>query len=752
MKVLKSWLKDYVDFQLDNNKLTDKLNTSGTEIESVTSLLDSNVVIVEIKEIKKHPNADKLRIATVFDGEANFTIVCGASNIEVGQKVPLAKLGAKLGCIEIKKTAIRGVESEGMLCAEDELGLGEDHSGIIILPSEYETGKPLNQYIDTDTIFELEITPNRGDCLSHIGVAREIASLTNKTISRQPVSLEMNQVNVNEKIAIKISDKKICPQYMARIVEGIKVQSSPLWLQKRLTSIGLKPINNIVDVTNYIMYDLGQPLHAFDASKIDGKEIIIRKNKPNEKIVTLDDIERVIKNAILITDKKKAIALAGIIGGKNSEISDSTTSIIIESAEFNRKNIRKTVKDLGLVTEASYRFERGIDSGSVEYALNKAAKMMKELAGGKILSGIAKNEERPQNKSLTIEYEKINNLTGLDLPDSEINRILNSLGFIVKQNICIVPLWRHDIEIWQDLAEEVARIHGYGKISSLPIPETKPAKKSAYYYKESLKDSLVETGFTETINYPYLSESDLKMIKLGTKRLLEIANPIQPENKYLRSSLLPGLLKSIAKNPSFDPTLFFETGKIFSGKAENTSLAIVTSGKNAANSIISAVGSICDRFKINKKTFKIEELKGEDILKFKVKKPIVYATEVNLDDLVSVMKLKKEDLELKLDKKKVKYRTVSKYPVINRDLAFILDKSVDPSEVESSIGEISNLIVRTELFDEFALDKFGVNKKNLAFHIYLQHSERTMTDKEADEIIKDIIANIEDKFNAKLRK
>lgn len=752
MKILKSWLKDYIDVKLTDSEIAEKLNISGTEVESVTSSLDSNVVVAEIKDIKKHPNADRLRIATVFDGKSDLTVVCGAPNIEIGQKVPLAKLGARLGDIEIKKTEIRGVESEGMICAEDELGLGDDHSGIIVLPKEYKIGKPLNEYMESDTVFDLEITPNRGDCLSHIGIAREIAALTCESISKAPISLDMNSTNIKDKISIKISDKKLCPQYMARSIEGVKVGVSPDWLKKRLESLGLKPINNIVDVTNFIMYDLGQPLHAFDADKIDSKEIIVRKNKPNEKIETLDGIERAIKDAILITDKDKAIAIAGVMGGKNSEISEQTTRVIIESAEFDRKNIRKTVKELGLVTEASYRFERGIDSGSVEYALNKAAKMMQELAGGRILSGIVREEEKTQNKTLEIEYEKINNLTGLDLSVSEINRILNSLGFEIKNNICVVPFWRHDIEIWQDLAEEVARIYGYNKITPLALHEVKAPKKSTYYYKEKLKDALVEAGFVETINYPYLSEAGIKAANLKTKDLLEIANPIQPENKYLRNSLIPGLLKSIAKNPSFDPVLFFEIGKVFSGKNENNNLAIVSTGKNAKIEIEMVIEDICSKFKINKKYFSIKELSGDELQKFKIKKLVAYTTELNLDSLISSIKVSGDELELKLSQKRINYRTVSKFPAVTRDLAFIVDKKVESAEVEGVIGETSELIARVELFDEFASDKFGANKKNVAFHIYLQHPERTMVDKEADDIIQSVIKNIEGKFKASLRK
>ncbi|MCL5410290.1 MAG: phenylalanine--tRNA ligase subunit beta, partial [Patescibacteria group bacterium] len=613
-------------------------------------------------------------------------------------------------------------------------------------------GKPLNQYIESDVVFELEVTPNRGDCLSHIGVAREIASLLNKTISRSPISLDMNSTNIKEKLSVKILNKKNCSQYMARMIEGVKVESSPKWLQDRLIAIGLKPINNIVDATNYIMYDLGQPLHAFDASTIEGKEIIVRKSMINESIVTLDGVERKVSDSILITDKSKPLAIAGVMGGKNSEVSENTTSIVIESAEFDRKHIRKAIKTLGLNTEASYRFERGIDSGSVEYALNKAAKMVKEMAGGNILSGVARDGERPENASLIIPYDKINNFIGLTLSDSEINRILNSLSFDIKNNVCVVPLWRHDIGIWQDLAEEVARIYGYSRIEPLSLLETKPPKKSEYYHKEALKDVLVDSGFTEVVNYPYLSELDIKSVKLNTKNLLEIANPIQPENKYLRNSLVPGLLKSIAKNSSFDPILLFETGKTFSKKAETDNLGIVASGKGAKELIENVIDNICSKFKIARSNLLIDELSQDNLLKFKIRKLSVFVIEVNLDKIMqSKMRVNDAALSLKISGKKVNYRPISKFPAVTRDLAFILDKNLKSNNIESVIQETSELINRVELFDEFASDRFGVNKKNIAYHIYLQHPEKTMTDKEADQIIKSVIKNIESKFKAKLR-
>lgn len=749
MKILLSWLKDYVDFNLTTTELAEKLNVTGTEVDSVTSALDEKVIVAKILKIKKHPNADRLQIATVFDGEKELTVVCGAPNIYEGQIAPLAQVGAILQDFEIKKSAIRGVESEGMLCAQDELGLGEDHSGIVDLPKDYEVGKSYNEYLTTDAVFDLEITPNRGDCLSHIGIAREIAAFSDKQLTKKPITLSMSGVNINDILSIEIADKELCSQYMARVLQGVKVTQSPKWLQERLIAIGQKPINNIVDATNYIMFDLGQPLHAFDAEKIEGKKIIIRKSKQGEKIITLDGAEKTLKGDLVISDAKKAVAIAGIMGGKNSEVSSDTTNIILESAEFNRKSIRKSKKELGMPSEASYRFERGIDSGSVEYALNKVASLIKEIAGGSILSGIAKEGERPKQKTVKIEYDKINKLTGLELPDQRMNHYLKNLGFEIDNGIATAPLWRHDIELWQDLTEEVARLNGYDKIVSIAVTKTTSPKKSDFYYKEAIKNVLIENGFVEAMNYPYLSENDIKSLNLSKKELLEIANPIQLEYQYLRNSLAGGLLKSVAKNPSFDQVLLFEIGHVFKSDKEETNLGIIASGKNAKEVIEKAIVALKNIIVAKANDWTLEEVSKDDLSKYKIRKAQAFYIELSLAGVK--VNIKENDLTLVLPKTRISYRLVSRFPSVTRDLAFVLDKQIKSDQIVETIYSISELINRVELFDEFESDKLGKDKKNLAYHIDMQKMDKTMTDKEADEIINEIIKKIEHEFKAKLR-
>lgn len=750
MKIEKSWLKDYVSKELPNSRLVEIFTLAGLEIDNLHSSIDQNIIIGKIVKIEKHPNADKLQIAQVNDGTEIHQIVCGAKNIAEGQIVPLALPGSKLFSGEIKSTEIRGIRSDGMLCSQSELGIGEDHSGIFILPADYILGKPLADYIQSDTVFDLDITPNRGDCLSHIGVAREIAAFENLSVKKEPISLtKTTSTHCSEKISINIENKELCPQYLARVITGVKIGPSPKWLQDRLIACGAKPINNVVDVTNYILLDLGHPMHAFDWNKISGAKITVRNAKKNEDIVTLDgEIRNLTPEILVIADEEKAIAVAGIMGGKNSEVDAMTETVVLEAAQFDQRSIRKSAKNLKLSTEASYRFERGIDSGSIEYAINKAAELITKISGGKIMQGIVQSGNKAEKISIEIPYNKIASLLGIEISEERINQILKLLGFVIVGNQATVPSWRHDVKIWQDLAEEIGRVIGYDKIKPISIENTKKAKKTEYYLIETVKDKLVDAGFSETINYPFLSESDILAAKLNSKNLLEVANPMQPENKYLRNSLIPGLLKNIAKNPTFDQILLFEIGHIYKKSNEQINLAIAISGK-LAESISESVEEILRQ--LNLIDFSVRNNYNRDnLLVYKIKKPSAILFEINLTQAFSNKKVD-QSLSLKTSKETKTYRGVSKYPAITRDLAFITDKKIKASEISKEIYLVSEMINRVELFDEFSSDKFGAGKKNLAFHIYLQSMSRTLKDSEANEIIENIIKTINKKFSAKLR-
>ena len=532
----------------------------------------------------------------------------------------------------------------------------------------------------------------------------------------------------------------------------MKIGESPEWLKNRLIAVGAKPINNIVDVTNYIMLDLGHPLHAFDYEKIGGKKIIVRRAKSNEDIVSLDgEVRAFDKDVLVIADAAKPVAVAGVMGGLDSEITDSTKTVVLEAAVFDSKSIRKTAKKLNMMTDASYRFERGIDTNLIEYVINKAAKLIADVSGGLVLSGIVKAGEKPEEAFLKIEYTKINQLLGTNLEDNEINSILKSLGFDVINDQVKVPSWRHDIEVWQDLAEEVGRIYGYDKITLYPVPKTNAPKKSEYYKKEAIKDILTEAGFVEVYNYSFMSEDDLKAVNIESKDLLEVANPLQPENKYLRKTLVPGLLKTIAKNSAFDPITIFEVGNVFTKTSESSHLAIAASGKNARKLIDTAAEALAGRLNIKASTFNISEMKREDLVKFKIRKEMTCIVEIDLAEVLKKAKFDEKSLKLSVSKKNIHYRPISKYPSVTRDLAFLADKTVKSDEIIDLIYEQSDLINRVELFDEFASDKLGVGKKNIAFHIDLQHQTKTLTDKEADEVISQSVLAVQKKFKAKLR-
>jgi phenylalanyl-tRNA synthetase beta chain len=750
MKILKSWLTDYINIEMSDEELVACLDKTGTEVDAVISGVDEKVIVAEIKKIEKHPNADRLKLVTIFDGAKEQVVVCGAPNIEIGHKVPLAQVGANLPAGKLEKATIRGVESAGMLCAEDELGLGEDHSGIKILPEDYVNGEPLKKYIGGETMLELEITPNRGDCLSHIGVAREIAAFTSQGIKKEPVSIQMSSQNASEQVSVSIENKTACSQYLARIIKGVKIGPSPKWLRERIEACGAKSINNVVDITNYIMLDLGQPLHCFDYDKIEKKSIIVRNAKQNEKIVTLDGQERKLQTqTLVIADSKKPVAIAGIMGGANSEVSQNTTNILLEAAVFERKGIRKSTKDLGLVTEASYRFERGIDEGTVEYAINKASKMIADIASGKVMLGIVRDGSKPQKKSIEIRREKINQLLGLDLTNSNTEIILKQLGFDVNGDDVIIPLWRHDIETWQDLAEEVGRIYGYDKIPLCKVEKSREVPLSDYYAVEHIKDILSNIGATQVMNYPFLSDKDIVAAKLSATDLLEVANPVQPENKYLRNSLIPGLIKNVAKNPAFDPIIIFEIDHTFTKRSEKVNLAIAISGKNLESLRENVSVILENNFKLEKSFIKFNQLQREELVRFKIKKPSVLVTEIEVEKIVN--KISQKERSLNIIKKHVHYRPLSKYPSATRDLAFIVDKKVKAQDLEETIYNTSEQINRVELFDEFASDKLGKGKKNLAFHIFMQDMKKTMTDSEADLVIKNIIQNIQKQYLAKLR-
>ncbi len=581
MKVILSWLKEYVDFEASPKELAERLTFAGQEVESVETIGISfeHIVVGEIVKVEKHPNADKLKLCEVSDGTKIWRIVCGAPEVRVGQKAPLALCGAVLANgITVEKRKVRGELSEGMLCAEDELGISDDHSALMSLPAEAKTGMPLAQIIGgPEVVFTIEVTPNRPDCLSIIGIAREIAALYGSKLKIPTIPLkEEYDGDVESLTSVEVLDTESCPRYTARIIKDIKVAESPYWMQKRLKLCGIRPINNIVDITNYVMLECGQPLHAFDQALLKEGRIVVRRARNGEKIVTLDGITRELsEDALVIADALNPVALAGIMGGEHSGILPNTSTVLLESATFKPSKIRMTSKQIALSSESSYRFERGVDINLAEWASRRAANFMIELACGKVARGVIDiylKQYQPRHISCRFQY--IHNLLGVSLKAETIFSILTNLECKISESnessfTVIPPSFRNDIEIEADIVEEVARIYGLENIPSL-LPSAKIVEFAAddcAKRKSELRSLLSALGLNEILNYSFTSERVLNTFdnKETALKRIKLPNPISTEHSLLRNALLPQMVETLGRNKSkqIEDVGLFEIGRVF---------------------------------------------------------------------------------------------------------------------------------------------------------------------------------------------
>jgi len=604
-----------------------------------------------------------------------------------------------------------------------------------------------------DGILEIEITPNRADCLSILGIAREIAAFTNSKLKTQKLKLQLKTQRINKPIEVKIEEPKICPRYSYRIIDGIKIKPSPRWMQERLIAYGFRPINNVVDTTNYIMIEFGQPLHAFDYDKISGAKMTIRRARTNEKLETLDGIIRVLNSqAIIIQDKDKLIDLAGIMGGQNSQVTENTSTIILQAAVFDPILIRKTCKKLSLQTDASYRYERNIDFNGTIDCLNATADLILETSAGQTgkifdLQNIKWRPVRiiwqPENDvkrilGIKISHEKILNF----LKKLEIKCISCS----VDKKTCLmeIPSFRHDLKIREDLVEEIARMHSYNNFPISLLSQETPPINFSWDNLEFLMDLLVNYGFMQVINYPYLSKNDLLNANINPTKCLEIANPISSETRYLRPNLQVSILKNIAKNPFSSEINIFESGSIFPAGKEVTSLILATTQKEEIfKQIIEKLQQI---FKVNIDV-KIEKINNQLLNNFKIRKRNVYT--IMIEDIDRRLSNVKNISQYKLNFSPTKYIPISKFPPAAFDLAFITDKNQNSMEIEDEIKKYDSNIFIVELFDEYYFVK--KNTKNIAFHIWIQKADNSFNEKEITQIKDKIIRNIISKFKAKLR-
>ena len=801
MKVSLNWLNDFVDFQMELKDLTNLLTMAGLEVEGVTSVGEGleNVVVAEIQTIRKHPNADRLSLVEAKTDRNAFSIVCGATNIREGQKVPLALLGARLpNGIEIKSSKIRGVVSEGMLCSEIELGLGQEASGIMILPAHVPLGSNLAEALGLkDTILDLSVTPNRPDWLYTIGVAREIAALTGQKIRYPASSLDDRGEEIHRKTSVTILDRDLCPRYVARMIEEVKIGPSPYWIRSRLEKVGIRSINNVVDVTNYIMMEYGQPLHAFDFEFLEEGRIVVRRANEGEAFVTLDGVTRNLDGEMLmICDGVKPVAIAGVMGGLNSEIKENTRTVFLESAYFDPAGNRKTSKKLGLETEAAFRFGRGIDYGGCLAAANRAAQLIQELAGGRVVEGVVDVYPAPiQAGPIRLRVKRIHQILGTEVSAPQARNYLENLELEVRAEgedllVATPPSFRGDLEREIDLIEEVARLDGYERIpTTIPTgPPSSEGRSKEFLMERKAIDTLVVHGYHEVINYSFTSPVFEEKIGLPPddprRQALRILNPLAEDLSVLRTTLLPGLMETVQYNLSRKNSnlKIFELKKVF----------LQQEGERLPKEVKFVAGLAVgfDRephWAVPQRPVDFYDIKGcvEDLLdalqikdaRFSKAEEIPYlhpggASKVVLDhEVLGVLGevhpevLGRYDIQGKgylfeMDfSKMVKWageekrlQPLPKFPAVYRDLSVVVDRAMEAESIMDAIRALRQPYVEeVSLFDLYQGPPIPEGKKGITYRIRYQANDRTLTDEEVNQYHEKIFSRLKEVFQLDLR-
>jgi len=802
MKVSLNWLRDYVEIKMDVKELVNLLTMVGLEIDQAISTGEGfeKVVVAEIKTIRKHPNADKLSLVEVITDREKVSIVCGAKNIREGQKVPLALVGARLpNGMEIRRSKIRGEASEGMLCSEIELGLGQDATGIMILSPDLRPGMNLGEVLGLrDTVLDISITPNRPDCLCVLGIAREIAALTHQRMQYPSLSLSDKGEEVHRKTSVTILDPDLCPRYVARMVEGVKIGPSPFWMKNRLEKMGVRSISNVVDVTNYVMMEYGQPLHAFDFELLEEGRIVVRRAKEDEGFVTLDGVKRVLdKEMLMICDGVKPVAIAGVMGGLNSEIKEDTKIVLLESAYFNPAGNRRTAKQLGLETEAAYRFGRGIDYGGCVKAANRAAQLIQELAGGKVAEGVV--DVYPvvmQPAPIRLRVRRVCQVLGTEVSARNVKAYLEGLELDMRgedEDILVVtpPSFRGDLEREIDLIEEIARMDGYDKIPvTLPKgPASSEDRNQAFLLEKKVMDVLVHYGYHEVITYSFTSPSGSDSLGLlpqdPRRKHVQILNPLTEDFSVLRTSLIPGLLETARYNLSRkNPNLkFFELKRVFlSHEGEKLPkevkyLAGLALGVDRDLNWTSVPRPI-DFYDIKgciEELVEVLQIKG---VRFKGGEDISYLHPGNASRIVvekEVLGILGEvhpqvlghyeilgraylfeiDFEqmLKWAGEEKRFRPLPKFPSVYRDLSMVVDDALEVEKMSEAIWSFQQpFIDEVNLFDVYRGAPIPKGKKGISYRIRYQASDRTLTDEEVNRYHEKVIFQLAEIFQAELRR
>ncbi|MBD3182882.1 phenylalanine--tRNA ligase subunit beta [Candidatus Poribacteria bacterium] len=804
MLVSLEWLKEYVDFDMSLSELSDKLTMVGLEVESIKiPPLEKlqKVVVGKIIKHESHPNADKLSLCTVSIGDGKeLPIVCGAPNTRVGLISPLALEGAELpNGLKIKAAKIRGQVSHGMLCSEPELGLGDDASGIMELSSELEPGTSIIEALGLDNpVLELELTPNRSDCLSILGVAREVSAITGNLLKKPDISFSESDKIASDLTSVTIEAPDLCRRYAARLITGIKIGPSPQWICRRLNDMGLRPINNVVDVTNYVLMEFGHPLHAFDFDLLKEKRIIVRRADYGEHITTIDDMERRLSNEMLvIADAEKPVAVAGVMGGAYSEVSEKTTNILLESAYFNPVSISKTAKMLGMHTEASHRFERGTDIKGLITALDRTAQLIQELAGGEICKGIVDAYPVPYTPvEVELRPERVNSMLGTDISIQQMEDHLKSIEFQVTQSEnnlhVVVPSFRPDVEREIDLIEEIARLYGYDNIPvTMPVSEvrTKSEDDIMMDLRNKARDAMVSCGLNEVINYSFHSPDVYDMIHMEEdskyRNVLVIRNPISENQSVVRTTLIPVILENIRYNFNQRTTDvgIFEIGKVFHPKDDGSKQpdepefisGAITGMINAQvwnqptrpadfYDIKGVVEVLMDKMDVDEYLVRpsvhpsfqpgrsAEIVSGEIVLgNFgEIKRQILDNYEFEQNVYIFEIDFTKM---LTCTTREIIFQSLPVFPSVYRDMAVVLPFDIPASDVVKTIKEVGGKLIRSlNLFDVYKGKQIRDGMKSLAYAIEYFSPEETLTDEKVDSIHNEIVSVLKQKFNAELRK
>ena len=808
MRISYSWLRQFIKLDWKSEETAALLTDLGLEVEGVEkyeSLRGSleGVVVGHVLTCVQHPNADRLRITTVDlgDGNAPVQIVCGAPNVAAGQKVPVATIGTTLydkdgNAFQIKKGKIRGEESHGMICAEDELGLGENHDGIMILKEDLAPGTPAAKIFNivTDEVFEIGLTPNRADAMSHLGVARDLkAGLNQKNVHTELITPSVSNFRVDKRVLkmdIRVEDTKLAPRYCGVTISGITVKPSPAWLQNRLKAVGITPKNNVVDVTNYVLHELGQPLHAFDAAKIKGNKVIVKTAKAGTKFTTLDDVERTLhEEDLMICNENGPMCIAGVLGGKDSGVTDSTSTIFLESAYFNPVSIRKTAKRHGISTDASFRFERGIDPNIPQYALKRAALLIQETAGGEITSDLEDQYPRKiEDHSVFLNFENVTRTIGQDIGKETIKKILVSLEIKISNMSekglgLIIPSYRVDVEREIDVIEEILRVYGYNNIGftqKLNASISNSSRTEDYKLQNIVATQLVSLGFNEMMANSLTTPEYIKLSEnLKEEFNVLMLNPLSNDLSAMRQSLLFSALEAVSFNINrrrADLKLF-EFGKTYhkmpSGHDENKHLSLTVTGnrqpeswaqpQNAAGFFMfkGYVAQILERLGITKYSSAplvndifaegVAFIVGNEIIvEFgTVKKPVLKHFDIKQEVLFADFNWA---AVTKLVSGKIKYTEITKFPEVRRDLALLIDNAVSFENIYNSARQAEKALLKDiSLFDVYEGKNLPEGKKSYAVSFTLQDSTKTLTDEQIDKIMNKIRQNLEKETGAQLR-